>query len=160
MGKLDIFVIMNLLIHELYINLFSLFWYLYILCNILHAAAKSRQSCPTLCDPIDGGPPGSRPWDSPGKHTGVGCHFLLQCRKVKSESEVAQSCLTLHDPMDCSLPGSSIHWISQARVLEWGAIAFSDSILILHTSPITYLFYISMLNSCIIFLARFCSYHE
>ena len=59
MGKLDIFVIMNLLIHELYINLFSLFWYLYILCNILHAAAKSRQSCPTLCDPIDGSPPGS-----------------------------------------------------------------------------------------------------
>ena len=87
-----------------------------------HAAAKSRQSCPTLCDPIDSGPPGSRPWDSPGKHTGVGCHFLLQCRKVKSESEVAQLCPTLSDPMDCSLPGSSIHGISQARVLEWGAI--------------------------------------
>ena len=65
------------------------------------------------------------PWDSPGKNTGVGCHFLLQCVKVKSESEVAQSCLTLHDPMDCSLPGSSIHGIFQARVLEWGAIAFS-----------------------------------
>ena len=89
------------------------------------AAAKSRQSCPTLCDPIDGSPSGSRPWDSPGKNTGVGCHFLLQCMKVKSESEVAQSCLTLPDPMDCSLPGSSIHGISQARVLEWGAIAFS-----------------------------------
>ena len=55
----------------------------------------------------------------------MGCHFLLQCRKVKSESEVAQSCLTLTDPMDCSLPGSSIHGIFQARVLEWGAIAFS-----------------------------------
>ena len=66
-----------------------------------------------------------RPWDSPGKNTGVGCHFLLQCMKVKSESEVAQSCLTLRDPMDCSLPGSSIHGIFQARVLEWGAIAFS-----------------------------------
>ena len=89
-------------------------------------AAKSHQSCPTLCDPIDSGPPGSLPWDSPGKHTGVGCHFLLQCMKVKGESEVAQSCLTLRDPMDCSLPGSSIHGISQARVLEWGAIAFSS----------------------------------
>ena len=67
-----------------------------------------------------------RPWDSPGKNTGVSCHFLLQCMKVKSESEVAQSCLTLSDPIDCSLPGSSIHGIFQARVLEWGAIAFSD----------------------------------
>ena len=65
------------------------------------------------------------PWDSPGKNTGVGCHFLLQCMKVKSESEVAPSCLTLSDPMDCSLPGFSIHGIFQARVLEWGAIAFS-----------------------------------
>ena len=88
-------------------------------------AAKSLQSCPTLCDPIDGSPRGSHPWDSPGKNTGVGCHFLLQCRKVKSESEVAQSCLTLSDPVDCSLPGSSVHGIFQARVLEWGAIAFS-----------------------------------
>ena len=89
------------------------------------AAAKSLQSCPTvrhhrrqptrlLC-----------PWDSPGKNTGVGCHFLLQCMKVKSESEVAQSCLTLSDPMDWSPPGSSIHGIFQARVLEWGATAFS-----------------------------------
>ena len=60
-----------------------------------------------------------RPWDSPGKNTGVGCHFLLQCMKVKSESEVAQSCPILCDPMDCSLPGSSIHGIFQARVLEW-----------------------------------------
>ena len=68
-----------------------------------------------------------RPWDSPGKNTGVGWHFLLQCMKVKSESEVAQSCATLHDPMDCSLPGSSVHAIFQARVLEWGAIAFSAS---------------------------------
>ena len=66
-----------------------------------------------------------RPWDSPGKNTGVGCHFLLQCMKVKSESQVAQLCLTLSDPMDYSLPGSSVHGIFQARVLEWGAIAFS-----------------------------------
>ena len=66
-----------------------------------------------------------RPWDSPGKNTGVGCHFLLQCMKVKSESEVAQSCPTLSDPMDCSPPGFSFHGIFQARVLEWGAIAFS-----------------------------------
>ena len=64
-------------------------------------------------------------WDSPGKNTGVGCHFLLQCIKVKSESEVTQLCPTLSDPMDCSPPGSSIHGIFQARVLEWGAIAFS-----------------------------------
>ena len=64
-------------------------------------------------------------WGSPGKNTGVGCHFLLQCRKVKSESEVAQSCPTLHDPMDCSLPGSSVHGIFQAKVLEWVASAFS-----------------------------------
>ena len=65
------------------------------------------------------------PWDSPDKNTGVGCHFLLQCMKVKSESEVAQSCPTLSDPMDCSLPGSSVQGIFQARVLEWGAIASS-----------------------------------
>ena len=64
------------------------------------------------------------PWDSPGKNTGVGCHVLLQCMKVKSEREVAQLCLTLSDPMDFSLPGSSVHGICQARVLEWGAIAF------------------------------------
>ena len=96
--------------------------YTSLLTNHLAAATagKSLQSCPTLCDPTDGSPtrlPG--PWDSQGKNTGVGCHFLLQCMKVKSESEVAQSCLTLCDPMDCSLPGSSIHGIFQARVLEW-----------------------------------------
>ena len=132
------------------------------------AAAKLLQSCSTLCDPIDGSPPGSpvpgilqartlewvaisfsnawkwkvewslsvvsdslqphelqatrlpRPWDFPGKSTGVGCHFLLQCMKVKSGSEVAQLCLTLRSP-----PGSSAHGIFQARVLEWVAIAFS-----------------------------------
>ena len=67
-------------------------------------------------------------WDSPGKNTGVGCHFLLQCMKVKSESEVTQSCQTLCDPMDCSPPGSSIHGIFQARILEWGAITFSRGV--------------------------------
>ena len=66
------------------------------------------------------------PWDSLGKNAGEGCHFLLQCMKVKSQSEVAQPCLTLSDPMDCSLPGSSVHGIFQARVLEWGAIVFSE----------------------------------
>ena len=67
------------------------------------------------------------PWDSPGKNTGVGCHFLLQCMKMRIENEVAQSCPTLRNPVDCSLPGSSVHGILQARVLEWGAIAFSGN---------------------------------
>ena len=66
------------------------------------------------------------PWDSPGQNIGVGCHFFLQCMKMKRESEVTQSCPTLRDPMDCSLPGSSVHGIFQARVLAWGAIAFSS----------------------------------
>ena len=74
------------------------------------------------------------PWDSPGKNTGVGCHFLLQCMKVKSESEVAQSGPTLSDPMNCSRPGFSIPGVFQARVLEWGAITFSD----LHTGTHIY----------------------
>ena len=88
--------------------------------------AKSLQSCLTL-RPHRWQPTRLLlPWDSPGKNTGVGCHFLLQCMKVKSEREVAQSCPTPSDPMDCSLPGSSVHGIFQARVLEWGAIAFSD----------------------------------
>ena len=92
---------------------------MYMLCY-----AKSLQSCPTLCDPIDGSPPGS---PVPGilRARTLGCHFLLQCMKVKRESEVGQSCPTPSDPMDCSLPASSIHGIFQARVLEWGAIAFS-----------------------------------
>ena len=66
------------------------------------------------------------PWGSPGKNTGVGCHCLLQCMKVKSESEVAQLCPTFPNPMDCSLPGSYVHGIFEARVLEWGAVAFSE----------------------------------
>ena len=77
------------------------------------------------------------PWDSPGKNTGVGCHFLLQCMKVKSESEVTQSCLTLRDPMDCSLPGSSIHGIFQARVLEWVPFSFPGDLLDLGIEPVS-----------------------
>ena len=88
------------------------------------------------------------PWDSPGKNTGVGCHFLLQCVKVKSESEVAQSCLTLSDPMDCSPPGSSVHGIFQARVLEWGAINLIMLILFI----VFWLFLISL----ILFIPLFC----
>ena len=87
--------------------------------SVIHVhTAKSLQSCPTLCDPIDGSPPGSPiPGIPPGKNTGVGCHFLLECMKVKNESEVAQSCPTLSDPMDCSLPASSVHRIFQATVV-------------------------------------------
>ena len=99
--------------------------------SCITAAAKLLLSCPTLCDPIDSSTPGSpSPWDSPGKNTGMGCHFLLQCMKVKSESEDTQWCLTLSDPMDRSLPGSSVHGIFQARVLVWVAIALqADSLL-------------------------------
>ena len=93
------------------------------------AAAKSLQSFPTLCDPIDDSQPGS---PVPGILQArtlewVAIAFSNQCMKVKSESEVAQSCPTLSDPMDCSLPGSSVHGILQARVLEWGAIAFWET---------------------------------
>ena len=89
------------------------------------AAANLLQLCPTV-QPHRRQPTRlPHPWDSPGKNTGVGCHFLLQCMKVKSESEVTQSYPTLHNPMGCSLPGSSAHGIFQSRVLEWGAIAFS-----------------------------------
>ena len=94
--------------------------------NRLLLLLSSLQSCPTLCDPHRRQPTRlPHPWDSPGKNTAVGCHVLLQCRKVKSESEVAQSCPTLCDPMDYSLPGSSVHGIFQAIVLEWIAISFS-----------------------------------
>ena len=90
------------------------------------ATAKSLQWCLTLCNPIDGSPPGSSvPGILQARILEWVAIFLLQCMKLKSKSEVIQSCPTLSDPMDCSLPGSSIHWIFQARVLEWGAIAFS-----------------------------------
>ena len=95
-------------------------------CAAAAAAAKSLQSCPTLRPHRRQPTRLPHPWDSPGKNTGVGCHFLLQCMKVKSESEVSQSCLTPCDPMDCSLPGSSTHGIFQARVLEWGALPSPD----------------------------------
>ena len=97
---------------------------------------QSRFSCVRLCATPEMAPASTRlpcPWDSPGNNIGVGCHFLLQCMKVKSESEVSQSCPTLSDPLDCSPPGSSTHGIFQARVLEWGAIAFSGR----HTYPYT-----------------------
>ena len=88
----------------------------------------SRFSLDRLCvTPYTAAHQTPHPWDSPGKKTGVDCHFLLQCMKVKSESEDAQSCPTLSNPMDCSLPGSSVHGIFQARVLEWIAIAFSNN---------------------------------
>ena len=101
----------------------SLHWV--ILKHSAAAAANSLQLCLTLGPHIWQPTRLHCPWDSLGKNTGVGCHCLLQCMKVKSESEVAQSCLTLRNPTDCSLPGSSIHGIFLARVLEWGAIAFS-----------------------------------
>ena len=75
------------------------------------------------------------PWDSPSKNTGVGCHFPLQCMKVKSESEATQSCQSLSNHMDCSLPGSSVYGVLQARVLEWGAIAFSPGFPVHHQLP-------------------------
>ena len=98
-------------------------------------------------------------WDSPGKNTGVGCHFLLQCMKVKSESEVAQSCPTLRDPMDRSLPGSSVHGIFQARVLEWGAIVFPANasyhyqmlaIIIITTTTVCIKWYLANLHFCLL----------
>ena len=98
-----------------------------IIVNLLLLLLLSRFSYVRLCaTPETAAPRLPCPWDSPGKNTGVGCHFLLQCMKVKSESEVAQLCLTPSDPMNCSPPGSSVHGIFQARVLEWGAIAFSE----------------------------------
>ena len=98
-------------------------WYKFIMLVLLLSRFSRIRLCATPYRRQ--APRPHRPWDSPGQNTGVGCHFLLQCMKVKSESEVAQSCPTLSDPMECSLPGSSIHGIFQARVLEWGAIAFS-----------------------------------
>ena len=100
------------------------------------AAAKSLQSCPTLRPHKRQPTRLPRPWDSPGKNTGVGCHFLLQCMKVKSESEVAQSCPTLSDPMDCSLPGSSVDklwpsWIFAACGL------FSPWVLFIYGRPLS-----------------------
>ena len=101
------------------IILFCLIWYCCCCCWVASVVSDSvwrHRRQPTRLP---------RPWDSPGKSTRVGCHFLLQCMEVKSESEVTQSCPTLSDPMDCSPPGSSIHGVFHARELEWGAIAFS-----------------------------------
>ena len=90
-------------------------------------AAKSLQSCPTLCDPIDGSPPGSAVPGILQQEHWSGLPFPAPVHESESESEVAQLCPTLREPMDCSLPGSSVHGILQARVLEWGAIAFFKS---------------------------------
>ena len=95
-------------------------WLIFLCCCEVASVAVSDSVQPHRRQPTSL----PHPWDPPGKNTGVGCHFLLQCMKVKSASEVAQSCPTRSDPMDCSLPGSSIHGIFQARVLEWGTIAF------------------------------------
>ena len=97
-------------------SLIEAYYYYYYVASVVSDSVRPHRWQPTRLP---------RPWDSPGKNTEVGCHFLLQCMKVKSESEVAQSCVTPSNPMDCSLPGSSIHGIYQARVLEWVAIAFS-----------------------------------
>ena len=97
-------------------------------CVKVKSESEVAQSCPALRDPSGLQPTRLlRPWNVPGKTAGVGCHFLLQRMKVKSESEVAQSCPTLSDPMDCSSPGSSVHRTFQARVLERGAISFSEN---------------------------------
>ena len=103
-------------------------WFIVLLRSTAAAAAatKSLQSCPTVRPHRQQPTRLPCPWDSPGKNTGVGFHFLLQSIKVKSESEVVQWCPTPSDPMDCSPPGSSVRGICQARVLEWGAIAFSN----------------------------------
>ena len=100
------------------------------------AAAKSLQSCLTLCNHRQQPTRFRHPWDSPGENTGLGCHFLLQWMKVKSESEVTQWCPTLHDPVDCSLPGSTAHGIFQARVLEWAAIEWPTNGRIISTAEI------------------------
>ena len=124
--EICLFSILQGAIYYLFNKHFLSFYHVPVTILDAAAAVKSLQSCPTLCDPHRRQPTRLlHPWDSPGKNTGVGCHFLLQCMKVKSESEVAQSCPTLSHPMDCSIPGSSVHGIFQASVLEWGAIAFS-----------------------------------
>ena len=106
-------------------------WYIYVQWNTA-AAAKSLQSCPTLCDPRRQPTRLTHPWDSPGKNTGVGCHFLLQCMKVKSESEVAQSCPIPSNPVDCSLPGSSIHGFSRQEYWSGLPLPSLNGILLSH----------------------------
>ena len=100
------------------------------------AAAKSLQSCPTLCNPIGSSPPGSLSLGFSRQEHWSGLPFPSPVHE--SESEVAQSCPTLRDPMDCSLPGSSVHGIFQARVLEWGAIAFSNELDLYNTDLALY----------------------
>ena len=108
-------------------NFLNCFWALNNVYMYAAAAAKLLSRVRLCATPETAAHQAPRPWDSPGKNTGVGCHLLLQCMKVKSEIEVAQSCPTLSDPMDCSPPGSSVHGIFQARTLEWVAISFSNA---------------------------------
>ena len=116
-------------------SLFTIYWMQWLVIGLLLLLLLSRFSRVNSVRPHRWQPTRlPRHWDSPGKNTGVGCHFLLQSMKAKSESEVTQSCPTLSDPMDCSPPGSSVHGIFQARVLEWGAIALALSH---QESPIT-----------------------
>ena len=129
--------------YRYHLSKFHIYALLLLLLLLLSCSVVSDSAEPQIWQPIRL----PCPWDSPGKNTGMACHFLLQCMKVKSESEVAQSCLTLSDPMDCSLPGSSIHGIFQTRVLELGAIAFSDIC-------------ISILYWCFFFLASFTLYNR
>ena len=111
--------------YRYHLSKFHIYALLLLLLLLLSCSVVSDSAEPQIWQPIRL----PCPWDSPGKNTGMACHFLLQCMKVKSESEVTQSCPTPSDPMDCSLPGSSVHGIFQARVLEWGAISFSKKFL-------------------------------
>ena len=128
------------------LRLYNIPFYLYTMLLLL--LLLSRFICVWLCVTAKmAAHQAPRPWNSPGKNTGVGCHFLLQCMKVKSESEIAQSCPTLSNPMDCSLPDSSIHGIFQARLLEWVAIAFSDTPYLTIFSTIFVNFYLFLIIS-------------
>ena len=120
--------------------------------------AKSLQSCPTLCDPIDGSHQAPLSLGFSRQEHWSGLHLLLQCMKVKSESEVAQSCPTFSDPMDCSLPGSSIHGIFQAKVLEWGAVAFSDMCVYTHIHTYIYIHTHTYTHTCTYVCVCVCVY--
>ena len=108
--------------YRYHLSKFHIYALLLLLLLLLSCSVVSDSAEPQIWQPIRL----PCPWDSPGKNTGVGCHFLLQCMKVKSESEVVLSCPPPSDPVDCSPPGSSVHGIFQARILEWVAIAFSE----------------------------------
>ena len=118
-------VFLKILCFDVMINIFCTFVFQFFAASMLLLLLSRFRSVRLCATPKTAATRLPRPWDFPDKNTGAGCHFLLQCMKVKSESEVVESCPTLSNPMDCSLPGSSVHGIFQARVLEWGAVAFS-----------------------------------